>query len=303
MIEGLSQLQNRTDEALKAIKSHFPQDLFQWQLSNARHLLDGVGELKMIAAAMETQQLAVNAVGLLLPITRYWQDQAEQFGKLSGKIAELYVDACPPNLRNLSFEEIVTVVRAARYQRLGVVHSLPPALVMTLLHDSEIDYDEFGNLLQNMSSEILDCINQELAKISIHHRFADRASLLSEATECHLSGHYAAAQTLAITILDSHLQDVEPISGRNRRTTTDQMRERAGNRNVQDLKILNGWVLFYECIAVLPLQEIFDSPNRDSQLNRHETVHYASTRQLNSTNALRALIAATSIIAHDSVWV
>jgi hypothetical protein len=244
-IAGLSEIRTSSAEALDAIKRHFPQELFQWQQVHARHLIGGVRELNLIATAADAQRLAANAAELLLPITKYWQKQAETFGKLSKGFADLYENACPPNLRGLTFEEIVTVIRAAQSQRLGVVHSLPSSLVKTLLDNPEVQYEEFTNLLLNSSPAIFECIKRELRTVTKHDQLGNRATLLLEALDCHLDGYFAGSQSLAISVLDSHLLDIEPLSAKSKDTTSKQIRERADQLNIDDLEILNGCARFY----------------------------------------------------------
>ncbi len=298
----VAELLKGVNSARQAIEESFPQNLFQWQLIEARHLLRGVSELNLIKFSALTQELSRRSVDALLPITEYWKVHAEQVGLLHYNIQELYSESCPHNLSNLTFNEIIQVVKTARQQHVGLPYVLPIFLVNELLNSPSMPYDDFSTLLMAHQSDIFLQVRTELSKSSRNERFKDRSNFLLEAIACYENGHTAAAQTLAVTVLDTHLLDVQPISNKPSKKTSAQLRNRVDNRKIEMLDELQGWLTFYECIVVMAVENIFTTKNNTEKLSRNHTIHNLNTAQVREENVLRSVLAASSLVVHDSIW-
>lgn len=295
-------LRGQSAHALDAIRRNFPNDFFPWQLIHARHLLDGVSELKLIEFSASARKLTSHATEILRPITEYWRQEAERVGELSRRVKELYESVCPENLQGLTFEEVTTVLSVARDQRIGVVQVLPRSLVAMVLAQPEISYDEFSSALVSNSDEVIYSIEQSLNASKLNLQFVERIEMIEQAISCYQIDKVVAAQVLAVVLLDTHLLAVEPISGISKRKTGKQIRERVEGIHIDEIGKLQGWLRFYECAAILPIELIFAAPNRSRKLSRHSTIHHATLAQMSRQNCLRALLAVSSVVVHDASW-
>src|SRR5262249_53517861 len=140
-------------------------------------------------------------------------------------------------------------------------------------------------------SEILDdCIS--VAETANHGALSEVATLLTEAAMAARAAHYSAAQALTANILDTTLRHASPFGPwQSYKRLREAVAELQNNRTL--FRLRTGLAL----APVLLATEHFDGQaNIPKFFNRHATAHGVSQIQYSRTNAIVALMAATSVL-------
>lgn len=194
----------------------------------------------------------------------------------------------PANLKGVSFEDQLAVIRLGIEYRIGVCYVLRPETVRLLLDRHEgTNNVHVETCLDGFNELDLTYVDEQLRTVSMNRRpSAERASILLDATAAFRDGHYAASQALSTVAWDSEITEL--TSGK---ALTEAKKLVA--KDLEDSDLLD----FYQTGVFGPLVAAYTTSDKQPCYGRNTTIHYARPDQFNKPNAVRALTIAVSLIA------
>lgn len=228
---------------------------------------------------------------------RNWQDNVRV-------LTSSYVD---------NFKKLVTLRRPANWgeekvplplAELIVTEGIPLAYVPRAAIVAELvaaaDYEERAKVLLNHKVEAMCDCRVALVSVNASSEVAEQVPLLVEAITVFESGSYAAAQALAMVVIDTLIAGLGSDSYSTKKT-------KAAGFDLQVAYLANR----YRILLTLRLFETLLTPWHPdntqlapppSKPSRHVTVHRASPAHLHERNAVISVAAATSLLMAFDEW-
>jgi hypothetical protein len=200
---------------------------------------------------------------------------------IGASFAKAWQEAKPENWKDLSTEEILSVVDLMEATGLCLVWTPRAAIVRELLDDP--DFDAF-RIVQERRAEILSDLSDCLDQVA-YPEFDELCEAAGEAIACDREGHHRAAQALTASIFTTMI-NVHLGQG-----TTDA-RKQFGETHPRDayighLRIRSIFVAAKQAVA--EYNPLGDGPSH-RRFNRHNTVHRVTPEQFTERNSLMALM-------------
>lgn len=229
----------------------------------------------------------------LMPTWEQLQPLVEQLNHLAQIAADVHRDwvaSLPPNLRGIRDLRISAVVDFMAEEGIPL-YLVPRASTVEAFLRAEGRQSRRAILGSRSSSIVADC--REVWARHRTPRTDEWIGLLDAGLQAYESGHTQAAQALFTVVLDT-ITFALPAHDRRRYTG-----RRNGSQEFDHLLDEQG---FSTALAILPLWSIHEE-NWASQghpvprpLNRHASLHRASSKQYTKRNAIQALMLATSLL-------
>ncbi len=300
-----AQLLRQTKEALASFQTRFAQ-LVAEAMADLRSLSarltasapNAIADLSAANAALTRQSEDLNRAvraaieAAAAPDTRAMLESLQFSLRLDPNILrrlrELVGRLVPPNVRDLTPEEVFGLVVSAGTHRLGVLYAISPDRLAELatadMPDEEVDalLDTFGDEEFAYIVAVLDRVREAEPE--------GLSALLVQAIEALRAGLYAASQALSTVVWDT---EVTTLDGRRPISFVKGLSEEPSSA---DEPLWN--LLKYGVYA--PLVRAYTTPNDSPFYSRNGTIHAAQAKQFTKANAVRALTIAVSLLAWHS---
>lgn len=232
-------------------------------------------------------------------ISTVWKALADNWVRISDGLPRLLEEATPDNLREVSIDDQLTLFRVSSELRVGIVRVIPALILGSLIEVVRRDATEVCVALLDHDISIVSHVRMRSEEFSHRSRdYADRLLLLGQSCRAYEDGHYAAAQSLAVVVLDSHMCAVSKMKNPRRFSKgVSALKDRIGD--VQDATELVGWLRFFEYGALACALPVFTSSSNDDDLSRNSVVHGVHSSQFTRINALKSITVTGSVLLHD----